>query len=275
MYEKLHEIIDKLHLNGIADNLNEVLTTAQQDGSAIEDVLYQLFLAEHQQQTTRALTNRLKNAKMPWDWSMDTFPFKQQPAVKRSQVMSLAKLDFIKRSENITLIGNTGTGKTGLAISLLRLAVMDGYRGRFYNAQDLLNELYTSLADRSTSRLLKTIASYDILIVDELGYLTLTSEQINIFFKLIDMRYNKKTTIITTNLDYPEWYDVFKSKPLVDAMLDRIKHYCTTIYINGDSLRGTGSKSSDTLKESKSCKQPKDTAATHEDVADTSTEITA
>ena len=108
---------------------------------------------------------------------------------------------------------------------------------RTCNAQDLLNELYTSLADRTTSRLLKAIASYDLIVIDELGYLTLTTEQINIFFKLIDMRYNKKSTIITTNLEYPQWYEVFQNKALVDAMLDRFKHYCTTIYIKGSSLR--------------------------------------
>jgi DNA replication protein DnaC len=79
--------------------------------------------------------------------------------------------------------------------------------------------------------------SYDIIVIDELGYLTLTTEQINIFFKLIDMRYHKKSTIITTNLDYPQWYEVFQNKALVDAMLDRFKHYCTTIYIKGTSLR--------------------------------------
>lgn len=138
---------------------------------------------------------------MPWEWSIDTFPFKSQPAVKRSQVMSLAKLDFIKNAENITLIGNPGAGKTGIAISLLRLAVTNGYRGRFFNAQELLNDLYTSLADRKTSSLLRSIAAYDLIVIDELGYLTLTTEQVNIFFKLIDMRYHKKSTIITTNLE--------------------------------------------------------------------------
>ncbi len=275
MHKKLHELIEQLHLTGIADNLNQILTTAQQEGSAIEDVLYQLFLVEHQQQTTRALTNRLKNAKMPWEWSMDTFPFKRQPTIKRSQVMGLAKLDFIKRAENITFIGKPGVGKTGLAISLLRLAVMDGYRGRYYNAQDLLNELYTSLADRTTSRLLKTIASYDLLIVDELGYLTLTSEQINIFFKLIDMRYSKKSTIITTNLFYPEWYDVFKNKPLVDAMLDRFKHYCTTIYIEGDSLRGPRSEAGAPLQEQHSNKKTTVTDAITAASAEVSPEIPA
>ena len=168
---------------------------------------------------------------------LDTFPFKEQPGVNKTQIMGLAKLSFIERNDNIIFIGKTGTGKSGIAISLLRLAVLNGYRGRFYNAQDLLNELYASLADRSTSKLLHTLSNYDVIVIDELGYLTLTSEQINIFFKLIDMRYQKKTTIITTNLEFEVWYEVFKHKELVDALLDRLNHRCTVIRIDGPSLR--------------------------------------
>jgi DNA replication protein DnaC len=237
MQEHLHTLIDRLRLKGMATCLDQVLSEAQHNGTALQDVLTTLLEAEYQDRMERALDSRIKSARMPWDWSIDTFPFKQQTDINKPQILSLAKLDFIKEFENVTLIGKPGTGKTGLAISLLRLALINGYRGRFYNAQDLLNELYTSLADRTTSRLLKTIASYDLIIIDELGYLTLTTEQINIFFKLIDMRYHKKSTIITTNLDYPQWYEVFQNKALVDAMLDRFKHYCTTIYITGNSLR--------------------------------------
>ena len=237
MLPKLSYLIEQLHLRGIADSLETVLTKARQQGQSAEEVLQKLLEIEYQYRNTRKLENRLKAAKLPWEWSIDTFPFKRQPAVKKSQIMSLAKLEFITHFENVIFIGKPGTGKTGLAISLLRLALINGYRGRFYKAQDLLNELYASLADRSTSRLLKTIANYDVIIIDELGYLTLTSEQINIFFKLIDMRYHKKSTIITTNLDVSAWYDVFKQKELVDAMLDRLNHYCTTIKIDGASLR--------------------------------------
>lgn len=237
MFDELHQLTTQLRLNGIGEHLDECLLNAQREGTAIQEILHQLLAIELQYQKTRSLENRIKSAKMPWEWSIDTFPFKEQPAVKRSQVMSLAKLDFIKNAENIALIGDPGAGKTGIAISLLRLAVTNGYRGRFFNAQDLLNDLYTSLADRKTSSLLRSIAAYDIIVIDELGYLTLTTEQVNIFFKLIDMRYHKKSTIITTNLEYPEWYDIFKNKPLVDAMLDRFRHYCTTISIKGDSLR--------------------------------------
>ena len=237
MLQNLYQLIEQLRLRGMAHCLESVLSEAQQEGHAVEDVILRLLEAEYQDRHMRSLENRLKNAKIPWEWGLDTFPFKRQPAVKKSQIMSLAKLEFIKHFENVIFIGKPGTGKTSLAISLLRLAVTNGYRGRFFNAQDLLNELYASLADKSTSRLLKAIANYDIIIIDELGYLNLTSEQINIFFKLIDMRYHKKSTIITTNLKFEAWYDVFKQTELVDAMLDRFKHFCTTIHIDGKSLR--------------------------------------
>jgi DNA replication protein DnaC len=124
-----------------------------------------------------------------------------------------------------------------LAIGLLRQALVSGHRGRFFNAQDLLDELYTSLADRSTPKLIRSLTRYDLLVIDELGYLTLNPEQVNAFFKLMEQRYSRKSTIITTNLDYPQWYDLFRRKPLVDALLDRLHHHCITIRISGTSLR--------------------------------------
>lgn len=242
MKENIKLLLDSLRLRGMAACIDDVLIHAEQQGTATVDVLLELLEAEHRDKQERSLEARIERAKLPWDWTLDTFPFKQQPGINKTQIMGLAKLTFMERSENIIFIGKPGTGKSGIAMGLLRLALLNGYRGRFYNAQNLLNELYASLADRTTSRLLKTLASYDLIIIDELGYLTLTTEQINIFFKLIDMRYRKKPTIITTNLDFDAWYDVFKQKELVDAMLDRFKHACTTIRIDGPSLRTPSEK---------------------------------
>jgi len=134
---------------------------------------------------------------------------------------------------------STGTGKTGIAIGLLRQACVNGWRGRFYNAQVLLDELYASLADRTTTRLLTALSRTQPLCIDELGYLNLKSEQVNAFFRLMDQRYGRVSTIITTNLDYPAWYALFNNKPLVDALLDRLKHHCITIRIDGPSLRAS------------------------------------
>lgn len=237
MLEELFEILQELHLHGMSEVLERELQLAEQEARPAAEVLYRLLLEERRVRQERSLTNRLKQARIPWDWTLQSFPFDQQSAVNETQIKTLAGLDFVTRGENLVFIGPPGTGKSGLACSLLRQACFNGFRCRFYDAQVLFDELYASLADRSTPKLLKRLSNYDLLLVDEIGYLTLRPEQVNAFFKLMEMRYARKATILTTNLDYPEWYDLFNRKPLVDALLDRLRHHCITIRIDGPSLR--------------------------------------
>jgi len=237
MRETLREILQALHLQGMLEALDRELDQAEKAATPAADVLYRLALEERRVRQQKSLTNRLKQARMPWDWTLESFPFDQQPGVNQTQINTLAGLDFVRRAQNLVFIGPPGTGKSGLACSLLRQACFNGYRCRFTDAQALLDELYASLADRSTPRLLKRLSHYDVLLIDEIGYLTLRPEQVNAFFKLMELRYALKATILTTNLDYPEWYDLFKRKPLVDALLDRLHHHCITVRINGPSLR--------------------------------------
>jgi len=235
--EKIRQVLTELRLKGMANVLDQELDRAEKNGSPASEVIYRVLMEEHAYRQERSLHYRLKQASIPWEWTLKTFPFDKQPGVNKVQIRELAHLTFIDRVENIVFIGNPGTGKSGLAIGLLRHALISGYQGRFYNAQDLLDELYASLADRTTPKLINRLCRYDVLVIDELGYLTLKPEQVNAFFKLMGERYGKKSTIITTNLDYSEWYDLFKRKSLVDALLDRLKHHCITIRINGPSLR--------------------------------------
>jgi len=237
MREKIEQILNELRLKGMSAVLEHELDDAEKKGSPVTQVLYRLLQEELKHRRERSMLYRINNAKIPWSWTLQTFPYDLQPGVRKHQIQSLAELSFVAKAENIVFIGPPGTGKSGLASGLLRQALIEGYRGLFYNAQDLLDEVYASLADQSTPKFIKRLSKYDLLLIDELGYLTLKSEQINAFFKLMGERYLRKSTIITTNLDYSEWYDLFKKKDLVDAMLDRLKHKCTTIKIDGPSLR--------------------------------------
>ena len=141
------------------------------------------------------------------------------------------------KKENIVFIGPTGVGKSGLASGILLKAIENGYRWQFIRAQDLFDEMYASLADRSTRQLLKRLARLDVLLVDELGYLNLKPEQSNIFFKLMEERYHRRPSIITSNLDYDEWPNFLGNRAMVEALLSRLRHYCHTVRINGPSLR--------------------------------------
>src|SRR4030066_1677504 len=239
MNEKPYFLLAQLRLKGIAGALDQELQRAKKEAPPVSDVLHRLLIEEQAYRQNQSLLYRLKGARIPWDWTLKTFPFDKQPGVRKAQILQLSGLDFLERKENIVFIGNPGTGKSGLAVGLLRQALLSGYRGRFYLAQDLLDELYASLADRSTPKLIQRLCRYDVLLIDERGYLTLKPEQVNAFFKLMGERYGKKSTIVTTHLDYPEWYDLFQRKTLVDALLDRLKHHCITIRINGPSLRGS------------------------------------
>jgi len=237
MKQEITHLLEELKFKGMSIVLDQQIAKAEA-GTSTQEVLCNLLKEELRFRQERSLVNRIRNAKLPWEWTINTFPFENQPEVNKAQIMTLAGLDFLQRGENIIFHGKTGVGKSGLAVGLLRQALIAGARGRYYDVQRLLDDLYASLADRSTTKLLNTLCRYDILLLDEFGYLTLNAEQMNAFFKLMKERYEAgKSTIITTNLEPEEWYQLLKPKDMVDALLDRLHHRCVVIRIDGKSLR--------------------------------------
>jgi DNA replication protein DnaC len=237
MNDDLEQLLKSLHLKKIAEILERELKNAEEEALPIAKLLARLFRAEWQSRQENALTWRIKRAAMPEQWTLESFPFKRQPGVNQKQIRTFAELEFIPKAENIVFVGATGVGKSGLACALLLKALQNGHRGLFIKAQDLFDEMYASLADRSTRKLLNYLSRVDVLVVDEMGYLNLKPEQTNIFFKLMEERYRRNPTIITTNLDYAEWHNFLGNQSLCDALLNRLRHQCHTVRIDGPSLR--------------------------------------
>jgi DNA replication protein DnaC len=237
MKDDLAQLLKSLRLKRIAEIVDAEVERAEKEHLPYQEILARLLRAQWQANQENALAWRIERAGLPEQWTLESFPFKRQPGVNPKQIRTFAELEFIPRAENIVFVGPTGVGKTGLASGLLLKALQNGHRGIFMRAQDLFDEMYASLADRSTRRFLNRLARVDVLLIDEMGYLNLRPEQTNIFFKLMEERYRQRPTIITTNLDYSEWANFLGNKHLVDALLSRLRHHCHTVKIDGPSLR--------------------------------------
>jgi DNA replication protein DnaC len=237
MNDDIDQLLKNLKMKGMHEIVERELARALKTKPSYAEFYARLLREQYQLQRTRSLGYRIERAKLPERWALETFPFEAQIGVHETEVKQLAELGFVAKKENIVFVGPTGTGKTGLASSILLKALENGYRCTFIKAQDLFDEMYASLADRSSRKLINRLMVADVLLIDEMGYLNLRPEQSNLFFKLMEERYSRKSTIITTNLDYDDWYSFLGRKEMVGALLSRLRHRCHTLRIDGPSLR--------------------------------------
>ena len=238
MNDDLSQMLANLKLGWMAQAIEREVAQATREQAPYEVLLARLLRAQYHHQQERALAYRLNQARLPERWTLDSFPFHLQPGVDKRDMKTFAELDFIAKGENIVFTGPTGVGKTGLASSLLLRALQNGYRGLFIRAQDLFEEMFNSLADHSSRKLVNRLVRIDLLVIDELGYLNILPEQTNVFYRLMEERYNRKrATILTTNLTYSDWTKLLGNAALVEALLSRLRHRCHTVRIEGPSLR--------------------------------------
>ena len=166
---------------------------------------------------------RLKRAKIPEMLVMETFPFRRQPKLSKKKVLALYDaFDYVSKHLNVIWIGPTGTGKTGLATAFLIQAIEHGYSGRFILFPELVESLYKSVADHSEAQVIKTFASYDALLIDEIGYIEVEPVQVGLFFTLMHKRHKRKTTLIPSNLGFQQWTSFLKNDQLTAALIDRL-----------------------------------------------------
>ena len=166
MTEELEQLLKNLRMKKTLEVYAEQLRAAEKDDLSYTDFLARLLRAEWHHQQEKILKARIERACLPGLGTLETFPYAKQPGVNRRQIRAFAELDFIPKAENIVLVGKTGVGKSGLAEGILLKALENGYRGQFIRAQDLFDDMYASLADRSSRKLLNRLAKFDVVAID-------------------------------------------------------------------------------------------------------------
>jgi len=190
----------------------------------------------------RMVERRIKAARFPTVKSLDSFDFLALPSLNKMLVLELARSDYVERRENIIAVGNSGTGKTHIALGLGLAACQKGLSVGFITASALVHELLEARDEKRLLRLQRQLAGYKLLIIDELGYVPLSATGAELLFEVFSQRYERGSTLVTSNLPFDEWTSVFGSERLTGALLDRLTHHVHVLEMNGDSFRLAHSK---------------------------------
>jgi len=234
MNEELAVKLKVLRLGGLSAHWDDYLKMAAKRRLSLGRMLTHIIDEEYRIKRENARRLRLKRARMPEPFVMETYPFNKQTKLNRKMIMALYdSLEYMSASRNIIWLGPTGCGKTGLATSFLTHAIGQGHTGRYVLFAELINELYQSVADHSEQKVLKRYQSYDCLLIDEIGYVEVEPVQIGLFFTLMQKRHKNKPTLITSNLGFSEWGGFLKNDHLTAALVDRLTENSHVINMKG------------------------------------------
>ena len=233
----LQHHLKKLRLPTFNSEYAKLARQCAAEGKDHAQYLLRLCELELIERERRMIERRIKAAKFPATKSLDSFDFKAIPSLNKALTMELARCAFADRRENVIALGPSGTGKTHIALGLGLAACQKGLKVRFMTAAALVHELVEAVDERRLQRLQKTLASQDLLIIDELGFVPLSKTGAELLFEIISQRYERGSIIITSNLPFDEWTEVFGSERLTGAILDRLTHHVHILEMNGDSFR--------------------------------------
>ena len=225
MDEELKKKARYIRLNGLVDNWEKYLQIAHKGNFSPIRLLKYIIEEEYGIKQENSRKMRLSRARIPEKFTIETFPFHRQPKLNKKKLLNLYdSFDYMRNrsGQNIIWIGPTGVGKTGLATAFLIDAINRGYSGRFVSFPELIEVLYQSIGNHSESKVIKTFASYDCLLIDELGYVEVEPSQVGLFFTLMQKRYKKTHTLITSNLGFSQWTSFLKNVQLTAALIDRL-----------------------------------------------------
>jgi DNA replication protein DnaC len=233
----LMENLKTLKLSTMTRNLKGNLRQAQQDKLGYEEFLLNLTEIEVQVRKENGRKRRLREAKFPLLKPLEAFNFDASPDLDARLIKDLSNCDYVKKSRNVVFMGKSGTGKTHLATALGMEACKQGVRTRFVTGCGLANELIEARDEKTLARSIKRYAGYGLLIIDELGYVPFSKEGAQLIFQILAERHERKPVMITTNMGFGDWTQIFGDPSMTAALLDRITHKAHIINCTWDSYR--------------------------------------
>lgn len=210
---------------------------AEDNNLSYEDYLLGILEQEITQRENNRIQRGIRLATFPIIKTLDSFDFKAVPSLSKPKILKLASCEYIKNLENVILVGSSGVGKTHIATALAYEACRKGLKAKFFTAAGLINELMTAQQEYRLNRMERQYSSYHLIVIDELGYVPFSKTGAELLFQFCSSRHERGSFIITTNLEFPKWTEVFSDAGMTAALLDRLTHRAHILNINGESYR--------------------------------------
>jgi DNA replication protein DnaC len=226
-----------LSLSSVSDHYEQAALDAAKTKISYQEYLYKLLQQQVIDRVDRSVNARIKKAGFPYMATIEEYDFSFQPQIDEKLLRELSTLTFLEKAYNVLLVGAPGVGKTHLAIALGLEATKQRRRVKFITAEELTYELIAANRTNTITDYLEAVSRIELLIIDEIGYLDIDKESASLFFRLISKRYEKCSTIITSNKEFQEWGDIFSDDVIATAILDRLLHHSHPFLINGPSWR--------------------------------------